>query len=615
MRRGARRKRARGSVQDAPSLAVPVLEVKAVESPSPPSALRKALGLAASAVPWVVAAVASIAYGLTFGFTYGVNNQVGYMLASLRLLDPSVLANDWYAAHTLNYHPVFAYLGWLLLAIGGRGGWGVGVATVVAAAAGALALYALARRLLPAPIALPSFLLVLVVMLSTGTREMASTYAFDPIFQPSMVASACLVASMAPFVAGRWLPAGIVLAVGGLFHVNFLILGLGTFGVAHLLLGREGFRDRVLRHLGPSVLVAILLSPVILKGIGGVDAARAQQILFEIRSPHHYRPRGYLGDFFPFLAWQAFGLGVGGWVMRTGDGRGRRFASMLTGLLAVVWIGTLGAVVFDSRRFTQLFVWRFAPYIDLLMQLLVAATAMRLLLTPRAPVRMTRAGAGLAIAGAIGLAVSLVTRDAGSVDWIERMAMLGALGVGVRLAMPWVARLGTLRVPAWVPKLVPCLAAAAAAMFFAFAVREPLGTVRQRSNLVNGMPGPETDLYAWLREHTAKDATILSPPGLERFRLTSERAIVVDWKASTYAPAEMVEWYRRLEDVSGHPNFHSRDEVVGGYDAMDRKRLDQLKDRYHLTHAVVQRGRDAALGYRVLYANGAFVVLDLQNPT
>jgi hypothetical protein len=559
---------------------------------------------------WTVAAAASIAYGLTFGFTYGVNNQVGYMLASLRLLDPSVLGNDWLAAHTLNYHPVFAYLGWLLLAIGGRGGWGVGVATVVAASAGALSVYALARRLLPAEISLAAFLLTLLAMFTTGTREMAATYAFDPIFQPSMVASALLLASIPPLVAGRWLLSGIVLAVAGLFHVNFLVLGLAAFGLAHLQLGREGFRDRVLRHLGPSILVVLLLSPVILKGVGGADAARAQEILFDIRSPHHYRPRGYVADFFPFLAWQMLGLGLSGWVLRADDGRGRRFGAVVLAMLAVVWLGTAGAVVFDSRRAAQLFVWRFAPYIDILMELVVAASATRLFFTPRAELRMSRAALGATLAGGLGLAVSIATRDAPTLEWLEGIAMIAVTGVALRAALPFVSRFAD-RMPRIMPRATPWIAATLAGVAFVTFVREPLATVRRRSNLFTGMPGAETDLYAWLRDHTPKDAIILSPPGLERFRLASERAIVVDWKVSTYAPSELLEWYRRLEDVSGRRGFRSRDDVIAGYDAMDRVRLESLRKEYGLAYAVVGHGREGMLGHRAAYSNGQFTVLDL----
>jgi hypothetical protein len=158
----------------------------------------------------------------------------------------------------------------------------------------------------------------------------------------------------------------------------------------------------------------------------------------------------------------------------------------------------------------------------------------------------------------------------------------------------------------------PRLAALVAALVFYGQVKGPLESVRARSNLVTGMPGPETDLYAWIQGNTGKDAVFLSPPGLERFRLASERAIVADWKASTYVPSEVLEWYHRLEDVSGRSNPRGRDDVVAGYEALDRARLDALREKYHLTYAVVTRGHEATLGYPVVYANHSFAVLDVR---
>jgi hypothetical protein len=256
------------------------------------------------------------------------------------------------------------------------------------------------------------------------------------------------------------------------------------------------------------------------------------------------------------------------------------------------------------------FVWRLAPYVDILMELLVTASTVRLLLTPRAPARMSRASLAATLAGGAGLAVSLTTRDAPTLGWLEGVAVAGVAGVALRAALPFARRVVD-RTPRSVAVAAPWLASALATFVFFTCAREPLASVRRHSNLVTGMPGNETDLYAWLREHTPKDAQILSPPGLERFRLASERAIVVDWKASTYAPSELVEWYHRLEDVSGRRDFHTRDEVVGGYDAMDRTRLESLRAKYHLTYAVVGRGHEGALGHRVVYSNGQFAVIDL----
>ena len=566
----------------------------------------------ATVTAWAIAAAASVAYGLSFGFTYGVNNQTEYMLGALRKLDPSLLANDWLAAHTLNYHPAFAYLGWLLLAVGGRGGWAVGVATVVAASAGALSLHWLARRLLPAGVALPAFLLTVAAMLATGTRAMAGSYAFDPIFQPSAIGSVALLASLAPFVEGRWLLSGVLLAAGGLFHANYLVLGLATFGLAHLALGWKGIAARALRHLGPSLVVLAVLSPVIFRAVrGGTDVARAQEILFDIRSPHHYHPRSFIGEFYPFLAWQALGLAAGGWVFRRGDGRGRRFGAVILGLLAVVWIGSTLAIVFEMKRATQLFVWRFAPYLDVLMQLLVAATVVNRLLAPGLRLRLTAGVTGACFAGAAGLGIAMTGRSEPTRDWLGWMGGACALGVALHAIGPFAARM-----PAPVRSLAtragPWVATAAAALLLALTVKPALDTLRARSNLLTGMPGAETDLYHWIAASTPKDAVFLSPPGLERFRLGSERAIVADWKGVTYAPGELLEWYHRLEELSGRRGLRSREEVVAGYDAMDRPRLERLREEYHPSYAVVGRGREGALGYRSVYGNGQFSVIDLR---
>ncbi|HTQ48054.1 MAG TPA: DUF6798 domain-containing protein, partial [Polyangiaceae bacterium] len=301
---------------------------------------------------------------------------------------------------------------------------------------------------------------------------------------------------------------------------------------------------------------------------------------------------------------------AGGWILRRAGVRGRRFAAILGGMVAIVWLGTLFAVVFDSRRATQLFVWRFAPYIDLLMQLLVAAAVVHALLVPAARPRWSTSQVALVLASAVVVAVAYV-KVGPVVEWLELVTLVGAAGMLVRLALPRV-RDALQRLPAWVAPQVPRAAAVAAAALFIHHVHGPLDGVRARSNLYTGMRGPETDLYDWLRANTPKDATILSPPGLERFRLIGERPIVVDWKGSTYAPSELVEWYRRLEDVSGRRGPRSREEIIEGYEALDRGRLDALKGKYGLSYAVVTRSRAAALGHTVVYENPQFAVLDLR---
>jgi hypothetical protein len=51
---------------------------------------------------------------------------------------------------------------------------------------------------------------------------------------------------------------------------------------------------------------------------------------------------------------------------------------------------------------------------------------------------------------------------------------------------------------------------------------------------------------------------------------------------------------------------------LDGYDSMDRNCLEHLKNRYALDYAVIRRGHESALGYKVVFSNSGFVVLDLR---
>jgi hypothetical protein len=131
----------------------------------------------------VVAIVAAIAFALCFGWDYGVDNQVVYLLSSLRVMDSTLLPHDWFATQTTHYHVAFRFLGGLLLALSERG-WAVAITAHVSIAAGALALYALARSLCAKHAALAAYLATLLLALITRTRGAGSSYVFDHILQP-----------------------------------------------------------------------------------------------------------------------------------------------------------------------------------------------------------------------------------------------------------------------------------------------------------------------------------------------------------------------------------------------------------------------------------------------
>ena len=562
---------------------------------------------------FLIALMASIGFGVSYGFNYGSDNQTAYFLGSLRLTDPALLTRDWYAQGPANYHPIFAYVGYVLLRFS-HIGWGVGVAMVLTAIVGAMCMYRLLLDLVEPRVALPAFVLLACLMTLTRTSSVAASYVFSWIIQPSTVSSMLLLLAIPPFVRGKWLASGVWLGLAGLFHANFLVLGIATFGFSHLLLGRKELPRRLALQLGASLVAGLILAPLMLRSTASPDAARAQDILFTIRSPHHYAPKTYEHAFFPFAAWQMVGFGAGGWLLRGRNERGTRLGMLVVSMAVLVWSGTLLTTAIYIPRVAQVFVWRYAPFLELLAQMLACATAARIAIEPSFVRRIPRGGLALTLGGA----VLLLMLEANQGGPVVTPIVLAILGLPVVFLLAAVAGHGLSRVPALVR---PLAAVGRKGHFVVFAAALLVGGLIGRSyfkahpvrtNLAVSSGGAEAELYAWIHASTPKDAIFITPPGMERFRLLGERAIIVDWKGSPIAPGDMLEWYRRLEDVSGRRGFHGGGEVTSGYDAMDPARLEMLKDRYNASFAVISRSRAGAFeAYKTVYQNGQYKVLKL----
>ena len=137
-----------------------------------------------------------------------------------------------------------------------------------------------------------------------------------------------------------------------------------------------------------------------------------------------------------------------------------------------------------------------------------------------------------------------------------------------------------------------------------------LAEFERRSNVFTGIRAGERELYAWMRENTDVGAVFLTPPDVESMRYHGQRAIVVDWKSNPVVPGEVLEWFRRLQDVAGKPIRSSKD--LDGYNSLDEPRLRKLKERYKFDYVVVRRGKERGLPFTKVYSGPAFVVLDVR---
>lgn len=556
----------------------------------------------------LVVAAASGAFGLSFGLNYGVDNQVVYNLGAVHLLNPQLFHEDWFVTRTTSYHQTFEYFSAALLWLDGDG-WAFGILTTLLITLVGILMYVLCKLLAP-KLGFPAFLLLCALAFATRLRGVGSSYIADYILQPSTLGSVGFVGAMLAFVAKRWGWSGILLGLGGLFHANYLILGGLVFGLSQLMLGREGLVRRGLLQLTAPSIALLLFVPTILQTTGGGDVQTAREILFHVRSPWHFSPVSYEVNFLPFVGWHLIGLGAGASLLA--QDHGRRVAVLIGALVFVIWSGTAAATFFSSSVAAQLFVQRLAPHLELMLQALWAVATVRVIASPRKLWQYPREALSLVLAG-LGC-VLLFSATHGSRGTARLLLVALALVALSQFAYWLVSRRGNAtsenrrRSLIWQRAAPSVLVVTAGAIIAGSAVSD-LGKLRARSTLLSGLGAEQDQLYAWLKQNTEEDAILLSPPEMEGVRFHAQRAIVVDWKAVPIVPSEIIEWHRRLEDVTGRPVLSQQD--LAGYDEMNDARLEMLKSRYAVSYVVTTSGNQNPLRGDVVFRNAGYTVLKL----
>lgn len=122
------------------------------------------------------------------------------------------------------------------------------------------------------------------------------------------------------------------------------------------------------------------------------------------------------------------------------------------------------------------------------------------------------------------------------------------------------------------------------------------------------------ELFDFVRSETPKNTIILSPPGFIRFRIGTERAIVVDYEGP-YFDSELVEWYQRMQDVSNNmikePKTSDKMRADEYYQTLDKEDVLRLKEKYNFAYAVFAQPKN--IGLPKLFENGKYVVYEVNN--
>ena len=564
----------------------------------------------ARAFEYGVVALAAIAFAASYGLTYGYDNQYVYFLKALTLTDHSVLRSDWFTFHTTQYHRVFAYLGAFLLLLN-KQGWAVAITQFLLVLLGGLVIYRIVKRVAGATLSVAAFLLLLSILFITRTSSVGTSYLFDTILQPSTLGALGSIAGTLFFVEERWFASGVCLAVGGAFHANYLVLAYPIFGLAHLALGFKDLKHRLILQFSPLLMITVALSPLLLAASHTKASPEAQEILFRVRSPHHYNPARYERNFMPFAAWQMIGIGSGWLLHKTASGR--RLGAVLCGLMLTIWTGTFLTTFYDVPKVNQIFVWRFAPNADLLSQILFVCALAHALAKPSITRHYPAVAIGLIAAGMGVFGVFWRGKENAPIPNLM-LVLLGAvlllrvvdlaLDAVVRFVPTQASLVGELK-----QLLIFCPLLLGAYQLYRV-VPDKLEVARAKSTLLKEDGGRNDELYRWLREKSPKDAIYLTPPDLEGARFLGQRAIVVDWKAVPLIPTELLEWYERLCDVTGREVKGSGD--MAGYGSIDPERLARIVSKYHPDYMVLRRGGERRFeNLPVIYQNSGYSVLKL----
>lgn len=542
---------------------------------------------------WCVAVIASVAFALSFGFNHGVSNQLAYLAPALVRFDPSLLPHDWYARDAADVHSVFSRLAAVMFAI--HDGPEEFVALELALTVlGCLAIASLVRSFSSDPRdALPIFLGWLALAFVLRTTDTMGSFLFAGYLQPSSFGETGVLWAAAFFARRRYLLGGAALALGGLLHLNFLVLGIATFGLAQLAMcTRAPWRDllrelapRLLRQFALPALVFVWALPKLLEA-AATYSAEATRIVVEVRAPHHFRPTFEL--LLPFVAWQ-----VAAWLVVAAQLRpkadaaqrwaGRPMVALLFGIGGFILVASLLTTVVHVELVLQSFPWRLAPLATLLAQIIILGAA----------TTAARRGAALhqfaALAGAALIAAGLAV-PAPNRLWLGALALAFVVVLVAR-------RLGA--------GAVPVIAAMALG---AVLTATAIGPLRSFTPEIHALQPKKRALIQWALTKTEKDALFAVPPAFGDFRFFARRSVVVDWKSPGAYAKDILSWYDRMNRIAGTTSFRSMAQVTRGYARMDRARAERLRDDFGVDYLVLDKAAELPDLGEVVYQDARWIV-------
>ncbi len=129
----------------------------------------------------------------------------------------------------------------------------------------------------------------------------------------------------------------------------------------------------------------------------------------------------------------------------------------------------------------------------------------------------------------------------------------------------------------------------------------------------NDASGELVELGSFAKQSTPKNAIFLVDPSQSLFRLTAQRALVVDFKDFPFSDSTMLEWQQRLFDCYGVPKasgFAGMDEMTDNYAKITDNQIAALHNKYGFSYAVLHH--DTKSQYPVIFKTKDYKIVEIK---
>lgn len=558
-------------------------------------------------------------FSLHFGLNYGVGNQNTYLIQGLQLYDSSLLVNDWFASQTTHYHHYFAYITYFLYSID-QTGWSFAVASHLLNMLTIYFIYLILASIVDQKYRMPVFLLLVTLIIFSKTFSISYSFITTGYIQPSSFGALGFLGGYLFFFKRKYFVSSLFIGFGGLLHANFLLLSFPLFFIALLLIDKKFiWKNCISLFLVPS-LCLIPLVPMILETASSPNAELGRKLFLEVLHPHHYVPVVFWKEFIVFFAWLVLSLTCG-WNIFYKNNKYIEFKTIMYSSFILIAIATLLTTIVFIPTVSQLYVWRLAPFLIIQSQIIFCFSIGYLMLTRQKNEMMKKTSLIISFICMGILCLDQIKIESSSKNITELfnsifkfthyeyyLIMLISFLFVVLLSIAYFKRNKLLK-----PIISPKTLLSMSILIFLVSLINPFIVFERRSNLPKGNRSGQYNLYEWARNNTNKDSVFLIPLDLENFRLHAQRAVVVDWISTPIIADELLEWYQRIQDVSGLEEITNVQDANNNTMLLKDEYIYEIANKYSINYIVLNKEQNYKFenSFNKIYENKNFIVLKI----